>query len=136
MRLPYEGQTSVLPAQAHIQQFLEFLGAGDVQFSVNAALSCTVQWCQQGEEDSMTLSAQGYVEQWMRSRVWERRQPAAGPLAGEQERALAVDNFWYVMRDQVLAQAAEQMFNQDRLFKAARQQSQTLLRRLRGGDTA
>ena len=136
MRLPYECQTSALPAQRHITQFLEFLGASDVEFAVDAALACSVRWRVHGEEDSLGMSAQGYVKQWMRSRAWERRQPAAGPLQASQERDLAVINFWYCMRDEVLARAAEKMFNNDRLFKSAGLQTHRLLQQLRRGDGA
>lgn len=136
MRLPYESQTSALPAQRHITQFLEFLGAGDVAFDVDAALACSVRWRLHDQEDSLGMSAQGYVKQWMRSRAWERRQPAAGPLPGSQERDLAVANFWYVLRDEVLAQAAEKIFNNDRLFKSAGLQTHRLLQKLRRGSGA
>ena len=134
MRMPYESQTTLIPAQRHITQFLEFLGASDVAFNVDAALACSVRWRIHGEKDSLSMSALGYVNQWMRSRVWDRREPAVGQLGVDQERELAVINFWYCMRDEVLARAPVKIFNNARHFKSAEMQVHCLLQKLRRGD--
>ena len=130
MKLPHFAHESCLPAQLEICEFLIFLGANEVEFEIDETYNCRVHWRYNGHALSETRSANSYIQAWFKFKVWKTAGHERAEMSHPDEVALAIINYWYLMKDELLASTARKLFEFEKNSKSSESMTADLFKRL------
>lgn len=126
VRLPYETKIAYHEAQLAIQDVLDYMGATEVLFIAEGSI-CTVSWQKNGHEHELASDAKRYIKLWFQLEPWHRDDSPRERHPDQHEQALAVINYWFVLRDQWIDQIPHLVYKSDKAFRFAERATAALI---------